>query len=131
MSADYLIDTNIWSSVIRGDQRIRGRLAALQGRAMLSRIVWGELHTGLNLDPQRRQQAALDQIRRGASINRLTAEVAETYGTLRALLRREGLPIGHNDTWIAAEALTLGQTVVTLNGNHFARIPGLVVEDWR
>lgn len=130
MSADYLIDTNIWISVIRGDQRIRGRLAALQGRAMLSLIVWGELQTGLNLDPERRQQAALDHIRRGASIKHLTADVAESYGALRALLRREGLSIGHNDTWIAAEALALDQTVVTLNGRHFTRIPGLTVEDW-
>lgn len=72
----FLIDTNVWISVIRGVPEIRTRLAALNGVAALSPIVWGELQTGLHLDPERRQAEALHQIRRGASFNRLTPQVA-------------------------------------------------------
>jgi len=38
--------------------------------------------------------------------------------------------IGNNDLFIAAHALSLGATVVTNNEREFARVPGLVVENW-
>ena len=34
------------------------------------------------------------------------------YAQVRALLERQGTPIGANDTWIAAQALTINATLV-------------------
>ena len=34
------------------------------------------------------------------------------------------------DTMIAAHALSLRVTLVTANTSEFARMPGLVIEDW-
>ena len=45
-------------------------------------------------------------------------------------LERAGQPIGGNDLLIAAQALTLGQTIVTDNEREFARIDGLAFENW-
>lgn len=41
------------------------------------------------------------------------------------------MTIGPNDTLIAATALSLGATIATANVDEFARVPGLVVENWR
>ena len=40
------------------------------------------------------------------------------------------MPIGPLDTMIAAHALSLNLTVVTANTSEFARVTGLVWEDW-
>jgi tRNA(fMet)-specific endonuclease VapC len=52
------------------------------------------------------------------------------YGQIRALLERQGTPIGANDTWIAAKAPAIGATLVTDNAREFARVPGLTLENW-
>ena len=56
------------------------------------------------------------------------ADVA--YGRLRARLEQAGTPIGGNDLLIAAQALTLGHTIVTDNELEFARIRELPRENW-
>ena len=50
---------------------------------------------------------------------------------LLAELARRGTPIGPNDLMIAAIALAYGFTLVTHNTAEFARVPGLLVENWR
>lgn len=55
---------------------------------------------------------------------------AEEYGRLRAYLEERGVPIGHEDTQIAAIALANDLAVVTGNVRHFERVPGLTVENW-
>jgi tRNA(fMet)-specific endonuclease VapC len=54
----------------------------------------------------------------------------QSYGKIRAELERAGTPIGEPDTRIAAIALTHGLTLVTGNGRHFSRVPGLKIENW-
>lgn len=49
---------------------------------------------------------------------------------IRAVLERQGTPIGGNDLWIAAQALALGAVLVTDNVKEFSRVPGLAVENW-
>ena len=51
-------------------------------------------------------------------------------GHLRALLDKQGLPIGPYDIQIAAQAYARNLTVVTRNTKEFSRIPNLKVEDW-
>ena len=60
----------------------------------------------------------------------LNAETSRCYGRIRAMLERQGTPIGANDTWIAAQALALGTVMVTDNVGEFSRVAGLAVETW-
>jgi tRNA(fMet)-specific endonuclease VapC len=63
-----------------------------------------------------------------------TCDDASFYGFVRAYLARlkpNAQPIGPYDLMLAAQALRLGATIVTNNTSEFARIPGLVVEDWQ
>jgi tRNA(fMet)-specific endonuclease VapC len=52
------------------------------------------------------------------------------YGVLRAGLEQKGQPIGSNDLLIAAQALSLGFTLVTANEREFSRIDDLACENW-
>lgn len=54
----------------------------------------------------------------------------EIYGLLRTRLERSGQTIGGNDLLIAAQAVTLGYTLVTDNEREFARIDDLSCENW-
>lgn len=53
-----------------------------------------------------------------------------TSGRLRAPLEKSGQLVGGNDLLIAAQALTLGYTIVTDNDREFSRINQLRLENW-
>lgn len=55
---------------------------------------------------------------------------AEHYGIIRADLAVQGLPIGPNDTLIAAIARAHDAVLVTFNVREFSRVPGLRLESW-
>jgi tRNA(fMet)-specific endonuclease VapC len=55
---------------------------------------------------------------------------AERFAVVAGGLAKEGTPIGVLDTLVAAQALSLGLTVVTNNTRHFGRVPGLKFENW-
>ena len=55
---------------------------------------------------------------------------AVTAGRIRALLEKEGMPIGPYDLQIASQGLARDLTVVTHNVSEFGRVPGLKIEDW-
>ncbi len=52
------------------------------------------------------------------------------FGTLKALLESRGRRLEDFDLMMAAHALELDATLVTSNVRHFARVPGLSIEDW-
>jgi len=56
---------------------------------------------------------------------------AERAALLKGALTDRGAMIGSLDLLIAAQALERGLTMVTANVREFARIDGLVLEDWR
>lgn len=66
----------------------------------------------------------------GLRVLNLDPEVAQRYGRVRALLEKRGTPIGANDTWIAAHALSLDAVLVTDNEKEFRRVPDLQLENW-
>ena len=60
----------------------------------------------------------------------LTKAVMLRFGVLKAELEASGTPLADADLLIAATALEHGMTLVTGNTKHFARIPGLQLENW-
>ena len=60
----------------------------------------------------------------------LDEQAAEAYGKVRAALEAQGTPIGALDTLIAAQALSLGVTLVTNNAREFSRVPDLNLVNW-
>jgi tRNA(fMet)-specific endonuclease VapC len=119
--------------MVRGDMpAINERMSHLKpGQAGLSVITLGEFSYGTSHLPisKLRQQRA-DRLIEFFGIHPLDAATAMAYGKLRAALRKSGQPIGPNDMWLAAHALSLGVTLVTNNTREFQRVKGLKVENW-
>jgi tRNA(fMet)-specific endonuclease VapC len=126
-----MLDANIVSALVhdRGSARtlLERRNPAL---AAISVVVAGEIIFGV----KKRQSAALsaqvDSVLKSLPILQIGEDVSAVYGRIRADLERRGTPIGSNDLWIAAHALTLDATLVTANIDEFTRVEGLRVENW-
>jgi tRNA(fMet)-specific endonuclease VapC len=128
----YLLDTNILIAAMKGAEAVRGKLAGLPlSDLLLSPVVLGELQLGVEKSQHREKNAArLAHLVKGIQLAALDAETSRHYGAIRAELERTGMPIGANDYWIAAQGRALGVVVVTDNTGEFARVPGLVIENW-
>jgi tRNA(fMet)-specific endonuclease VapC len=128
----YLLDTNIISDLIRNPQ---GRVAEhirRVGEALVctSIVVAAELRYGATKKDSPRLTAQVEAVLGAFDVLPLEAPVDIAYGLARAKLETAGTPIGGNDLLIAAQALALGYVVVTDNETEFARVEGLVRENW-
>lgn len=129
----YLLDTNIWSALIRRNNTgLVKRFEVLErNQIALSPIVLGELQVGYYKgDRTPKRLAVIDLIRANSELLVINSRVSDHYAQLRTHLEAAGTPIGPNDTWIAAEALHHKLVLVTDNVREFSRVPGLQVENW-
>jgi tRNA(fMet)-specific endonuclease VapC len=128
----YLLDTNIVSDLVRHPQ---GRVAQHiqdvgDAQVCTSIIVAAELRYGATKKGSARLAHQLEMILSALPVLALEAPVDTTYGDLRTRLEQTGQPIGGNDLLIAAQALSLGYTIVTDNEREFGRVAGLTWENW-
>lgn len=129
----YLLDTNTCVEVLRNrNAHVVRRFTTTQPNDVrLCSVVKAELYYGAQKGP-----------RLAANIATLTVffesllslpfddAAADIYGEIRADLEKRGLPIGPNDTMIAAIALKHGLTVATHNTDEFRRVRDIQVDDW-
>jgi len=88
-------------------------------------------HGGTDFALDREAMAYADDIEPGPVVfDHSDAVDAAHAGDIRAELEKVGMPIGHYDYLIAAQARRRGATLVTLNQREFARVPGLIATDW-
>jgi tRNA(fMet)-specific endonuclease VapC len=130
----YCFDTDTLSAVIRRDPPLHliRRLARVPASDQATTtITLGELLYGA---ARRGSERLTRQVRAVVSsatvILPFDAEAAEVYGPLRARLEHEGRRLDEPDLRIASIAISRGLIVVTGNVRHFARVPGLAVENW-
>lgn len=125
MSA-LLLDTSACIDLLRGDAPALA--AALPrhrgGPIVVSAITLAELRVG-EAKRARGGPSVVDDLLAPFDIVPFDEAAAESYGSVRATLERNGTPIGPLDTLIAAHAVSLGATVVTSNLREFRRVPGL------
>ena len=128
----YLLDTNTVSDLIRNPQ---GRVATHikkvgEARVCTSIIVAAELRYGATKKGSARLTGQLEAVLGVLEVVPFEAPADATYGLIRTRLEQAGRPIGGNDLLLAAQALTLGYTLVTDNEKEFARVDGLSRENW-
>lgn len=128
----YLLDTNVFIAAMRGQSAVKERSSRTPlDEVVLSPVVLAELLLRVERSAHREANA-----RRVASVVRqlamvaIDADTSSQYAILRATLERQGRLIGANDLWIAAQCTASGLVLVTENGSEFARIDGLVTENW-
>ena len=133
MNLRYLLDTNICIYIARQrPPEVAKRFARLAvGSVGMSLITFGELRYGAEKSVRRSDAlTALDKLAELIPVLGPDPAVGATYGRLRAHLERLGTPIGNNDLWIAAHALTLGVSLVSNNMREFERVPKLKLKNW-
>ena len=134
----FLPDTNAFSAYLAGRSpalvaRMQTEFAA--GSLRLSVMVMAELEFGA--EKARAQLGTTKFVRRVEALRKqlevepLGSDFPQSYARVRAHLESTGLKIGDRDTIIAAHALAVRATLVTRNIREFARVPGLVVENWQ
>ena len=128
----YLLDTNIVIYVLKQrPPKLREVFNSHQGRMAISAITLAELVHGAEKSQfVSRNLDVIEDFCSRLSVLAYPAEAAHHYGSIRAALERHGRTIGVNDLHIAAHARSDGLTLVTNNLGEFARVPGLLVENW-
>lgn len=128
----FILDTNILIAAMKGVPALRERLEATPLTVLrLSTIVLGELEFGVEKSAfGERNRARLAVLAQRLPVLDVDVATSRHYGRLRAQLERQGMPIGGNDTWIAAQALAAEAVLVTDNEQEFSRVPGLTIENW-
>jgi tRNA(fMet)-specific endonuclease VapC len=132
VAAQFLLDTNILSDLVRNPQgRIAKRIAREGEKSICTSIVVAsELRFGAEKSGSERLASQLEAILAVIDIVPLEEPADRQYARIRKYLEDRGTPIGPNDLLIAAHALALDQTVITANDREFSRVPGLKVENW-
>jgi len=131
MISRFMLDTDSVSFAIRGQGQVVERV--VQHRAAdlcISVVTLAELRYGADLLRSNRLHALIDRFIRPIQVMPLNESCTKVYGAIASELTRRGIPIGDLDAVIAAHALTIDATLVTNNVKHFARVPGLRVENW-
>lgn len=128
----YLLDTNIVSDLVRSPQgKVAEQIIKVgETKVCTSIIVAAELRYGSEKKQSQRLSSQIEAVLGALEILPFAKPADALYGTIRAQLERAGNPIGGNDLLIAAQALTLGYTVVTDNEKEFSRVKHLRVENW-
>ncbi len=128
-----LLDTNAISDLMRDHAAIKARIRTHGDLILTSVVAIGEIRYGLDRLPAGKKRTDLES-RAGAilaaiSIEPITADIAETYGRLKAAMEIQGVIVDDNDLWIAATAIANGHLIVTRD-QVFTQVPGLIVENW-
>lgn len=128
----YLLDTNIISDLIRNPQgRVTSRIREVgQAQVATSIIVAAELRFDAAKKGSTRLSTQVEAVLGAIEILPLEEPADRESGVLRARLEKKGQMIGGNDLLIAAQAISLGFTLVTANKREFSKLKDLRCENW-
>lgn len=128
----YLLDTNTVVALLKGHPNVMTRVRQKGTSDLyLCAPVEAELWFGVCKSgrPEENRRRLLTLLAWLPSLP-FAGEATRRFGEIRATLTRQGTPIGPYDLQIAAIALAQELTLVTHNTREFARVPGLLLEDW-
>ena len=129
----YLLDTNICIYALnRRPPEVLEKLRSISRSAVaVSVITVLELRQGAekSQDPEKAHQK-LDFFLSSIRALPFDEDAALVAARIRAILERQGRPVGDLDSLIAAHALAQDLILVTNNLREFERIPDLRAETW-
>jgi tRNA(fMet)-specific endonuclease VapC len=131
----YLLDSNVWIGLMRRSSAVlAARFQAMAPTAdiRVCSVIVAELWYGTARSAKpAANRAIVDALIAPFPSLPYDNAAADCFVTLRRNLESLGQVIGPYDMQIAAIALANGCTLVTHNTAEFARVPGLILEDWQ
>ncbi len=132
MAVRYLLDTNTASYVIKGNfPHVRERLLKIpMAEVGISVVTEAELRFGVARRPEATTlKTVVEEFLLRVEVLPWNSDAAQHCARIRAVLEKEGEPMGNLDLMIAAQAVAADAVLVT-HDHVFRRVKGLKVEDW-
>lgn len=129
-----LIDTDILSYYFKGDVEViknSDRYLDHHDLLEISLITYYEITSGLMAKGALKQLSVFESFANENIVLPLTEQSVRISAQIFSSLRRSGTPLDDIDLLIAGVAIEHDLTLVTNNQNHFSRIPGLKIENWK
>lgn len=129
-----LIDTDILSYYFKGDEIVIGNFKKYLQKfdfIEISLVTYYEIVGGLLAKNALKQLNVFEDFVAGNIVVPMTDKSAKISAELYSSLRQAGQIIDDIDLLIAGIAIENNMTLVTNNVNHFARIPGLRIDNWK
>jgi len=131
--ADYLLDTNIVSLIVKNNTQINQKVYQIKfenNKIFISCITYFEIRRGFLAIDAPRQRERFNNLCQDYQIILLDdLAILEKAAEIHANLRLRGLPIQTEDILIAATAIVKGLTMVS-NDSDLLRVEGLSLENW-
>jgi tRNA(fMet)-specific endonuclease VapC len=129
----YTFDSDTISGIVNGNQALAEyvEVQAAEGHDItMNAVSYFEVKRGL-LKPQMfKKLAALQKLSNKFRILAFDALAAEYAADIYHTLESKGEVLDKEDVKIAATGIRHRATVVTNNTKHFARVPGIRLENW-
>ena len=127
----YMLDTDMFSYLVTDRHPgVRRKAMRFKDSLSLSVVTVAEALFGARKRDSRKLESLVNLFLEMFPVVDWTAAAAMAYADIRAVLERQGEPIGEMDMMIAASELSGGYVLVTNNTRHFRRVPGLTIENW-
>lgn len=130
---EALIDTDILSMFLRGDQQVRAKFAEYLSHYStinISILTYYEILSGLKYKDANKQLGAFLELCDSVTILPLTVASSGESADIYAALRKGRQIIDDIDILIAGICLDNGMVLVTNNTRHFSRIESLEIANW-
>jgi len=129
----YLLDTNIITALLRGDERVRDRLQSIVLRGedvFISGICYYEIKRGLLAANAIKKLSKFEQFCKSFGVLMLdTKSMFNRAAEIYADLKQRGKLINDADILIASSAIEHNLVLVT-DDSHFNRIHDIRTENW-
>ncbi len=128
-----LLDTNIISYFLRGNQRVIENLRIYRqyySYLSFSVFTYYEIRGGLLYADAKKQMSGFDRLSESSEIIPFDVEIADIASEVYSNLRARGLFISPIDLFIGSTALYYDYRLITANTKHFQNIVSLEYEDW-
>lgn len=129
----YMLDTNICIYAIKHKPpQVFEHLRSHEPEEIcISSVTYAELVYGVEKSAAaEKNRLALSLLLSNIEILDFDVPASNEYGKIRAVLEKNGTPIGPLDMMIAGHALSRECTLVTNNTGEFSRVPRLSLENW-
>ncbi len=129
----YLLDTNICIYAVKNiyPKLTKKLLHIPPSEIAVSAITVGELEYGSSKSKWgEKSRHIMNLFLSPFKILSFDRDDAILFGQLRSALAKAGTPIGPYDIQIATQGISRHMIIVTHNTTEFARVPGIVLEDW-
>ncbi len=128
----YLLDTNTVIYFFKGMGQVADHLLSKHSEQLaISSVTLYELKVGIlkSNNPSKRI-SQLERLLRFITVIPFDDGCAHQTAKIRAELEKSGTPIGPYDLQIAGTAIAYQRILVTHNTKEFARISGIMLDDW-